>query len=138
MSEENTTETTETATESTPAATKAEAATNLLVTIAERIKASAPEVAQRYVDAEVEKAITERVGLLDKVMQKRFQLLGELKKIDRPDEVKKDATGKVIFEAWSDARREEVKKAKEQLGKVEKALEFALTNNDWSKVKELK
>lgn len=110
-------------------------AETLIAEVAERIAASNVAVYQRVVAAMVEKEVATRVLALDAAMQKRFTLTNELRKVDRPDDVKKDASGRVIFEAWTDARREEIKKTREALEKVDNAIEKALTTNDFSKLK---
>ena len=115
--------------------TKETKAKEMLAEVADKIKGSGEAIRQRLVESMVEKEVASRVEILDKAFQKRFELIGALGKINRADEVKKDADGKVIFESWSDQRREEVKKAKEALEKHENALEKALTTNDFSKLK---
>lgn len=134
MSEETTT--TETSTPAEPT-DKATAASELLVQIAARVKASAPQVTARYIDSQVEAEIANRAGLLDKAMQHRFKLQGDLRKVDRPDEEKFDANGKVVQAFYTKPRLEEIKKIKEALVKVEKAIDLAVTSNDWSKIKEV-
>ncbi len=115
--------------------TKESKAGTLLAEIADRIKNSGDAVRGRLADKLVEKEVEQRVDILDKAFQKRFELANNLNKVNRADEVKKDADGKVIFESWSDARRDEVKKAKEAIEKHENALEKALSSNDFSKLK---
>jgi UDP-glucose 6-dehydrogenase len=115
--------------------TKESKAAGLLAEVAIRIKASGEAVRGRLADKLVENEVNARVDILDKALQKRFELSNNLNKINRADEVKKDADGKVIFESWSDTRREEVKKAKEAIEKHENALEKALSSNDYTKLK---
>lgn len=118
-----------------PNETKESNAKNLLAEVADKIKGAGDDIRNRLVTSMVEKELASRVDALDKAFQKRFELLGNLGKVNRADDVKKDADGKVIFESYSDARREEIKKAKEALEKHENALEKALTTNDFSKLK---
>lgn len=132
MSENDTTATPETT--ATPA-TKESVTTGLLHTIAERVKASNPTVTERWVETEVEKEVANRVGLLDKAMQKRFQCMSELNKINRPDIEYFDSSGGSNGGHFTKERLKAIKDAKEALAKVENALEKAL-NGDWSKVKE--
>jgi hypothetical protein len=129
MSDENTTETTT----QDPKETKAQ---GLLADVAARIKESGPEVYNRFRDKLVEDEIASRVGLLDKAFQKRFQLLTDLRKVDRADNETYNADGSVATQSYSKPRLEEIKKAKEALAKHENALEKALAGNDWSKLKE--
>jgi hypothetical protein len=121
--------------ESENTATKESVTTGLLSTIAERVKASNPAVTERWVDSQVEKEVSDRVGLLDKAMQKRFQCMTELNKVNRPDVVTYDADEKPVSGTYTKERLKAIKDAKEQLAKVENALEKALAG-DWSKVKE--
>jgi len=131
MSENDTSATPET----TTPATKESVTTSLLQSIAERVKASNPTVTERWIDTEVEKEVTNRVGLLDKAMQKRFQCMTELNKINRPDVVTYDADEKPVSGTYTKDRLKAIKDAKEALAKVENALEKALAG-DWTKVKE--
>ena len=139
MSEETTT-TTETS-DTTPAPapgpeTKENKAQGLLADVADRIRESGPAVYSRLRDAMVEKEIAERVSLLDKGLQKRFQLTTELRKVNKPDQETFNADGSLASGTYTKARLEEIKKAKEALAKHESALEKALASNDFSKLKE--
>ncbi len=131
---------TENTTSETPAqpaqpATKESVAKGLLATIAERVATSNPVVTQRYIDTQVEKEITDRVALLDKGMQKRFQCLTELNKVNRPDQETFNADGSLASGTYSKDRLKAIKDAREALAKIEGALEKAL-GGDWSKLKE--
>jgi len=110
-------------------------AQELLADIAAKVKDSGPAVVEKYLAASVQKEIDSRVDLLDKAIQKRFELLGALGKVNRPDVVTYDAEGKEASGTYTKPRLEEIKKAKEALEKHENALEKALISNDWSKLK---
>ena len=114
------------------------AITGLLDSIAQRIKESNPEVMQRWQDAQVEKEVSARVDLLDKGMQRRFQCLTELNKVNRPDVEHYDEAGKPSAGHYTKERIKAIKEAKEALGKATNALLEALTKNNWQKLKELK
>lgn len=116
--------------------TKESKAQGLLAEVAAGIKASGPEVYNRLRDAMVEKEIGERVTLLDKAFQKRFQLMTELRKVDRADNETFNADGSLASGTYSKARLEEIKKAKEALAKHDGAMEKALADNDFGKLKE--
>jgi len=120
---------------SDPNETKDSNAKNLLAEVADKIKGAGDDIRNRLVMSMVEKELASRVETLDKAFQKRYELLMNLGKVNRADEVKKDGDGKIILESYSDARREEIKKAKETLDKHENALEKALTTNDFAKLK---
>lgn len=111
--------------------------TGLLAEVAERIKNAAPDVYNRLRDNMVEKEVASRVQLLDTAFQKRRELLNELSKVNRPDQETFNADGSVATQSYTKARLEEIKKAKEVLGKMEEAIEKALAENDWSKLKNL-
>jgi hypothetical protein len=115
--------------------TKDSKAQGLLAEVADKIKGSGDAVRQRLVDAMVEKELAQRVELLDKAFQKRFELLTGLRKIDRADQETYNADGSVATQSYTKARLDEIKKAKEALEKHENALEKALTSNDFSKLK---
>jgi len=132
MSENDTTATPET---TAAIATKESVTTSLLQSIAERVKASNPTVTERWIDTEVEKEVANRVGLLDKAMQKRFTCMTELNKINRPDVVTYDSSEQIVSGTYTKDRLKAIKDAKEALAKVENALEKAFAG-DWTKVKE--
>lgn len=115
--------------------TKESKAQGLLAEVADKIKGSGEAVRQRLVAAMVEKEVSQRVDLLDKAFQKRFELLTALRKVDRADQETYNADGTVATQSYTKARLEEIKKAKEALEKHENALEKALTSNDFSKLK---
>jgi hypothetical protein len=114
---------------------KESAATGLLSAIAERVANSNPQVLQRWQDTQVEKEVSGRVDLLDKAMQKRFQCLTELNKVNRPDVEAFNPDGSRAYGHFSKDRLKAIKDAKEALAKVEHAIEKALVGNDWSKLK---
>jgi hypothetical protein len=110
-------------------------ASGLLAEVADKIKGSGEAVRARLVDAMVEKELASRVECLDKAFQRRFELLTNLRKIERPDTETYNADGTVASASYTKARIEEIKKAKEALEKHENALEKALSTNDFSKLK---
>jgi hypothetical protein len=114
---------------------KESVASGLLATVAERVKGSNPEVQQRYIDTLVEKEVSSRVDLLDKAMQKRFQCLTELNKVNRADIEAFDSEGKLAHGHFSKERLKAIKDAKENLAKIEGQIEKALVNGDWGKLK---
>ena len=109
----------------------------VLTQVSEAIKASGPQVRERLVANLVEKELAERVGLLDRGLQKRSDAERELRKCNKPDREVFDAEGKVISAGFSKEAREAIKKAKEALSKIDLALEKALGGNDFGKLKEL-
>jgi hypothetical protein len=130
MSEQNKTEATETASASVSKAA------SILDEVNGLVKTSGDEVRRRVVSALAEKVINENVRLVQTGLDKRTEALGGLRKVSKPDVETYDAAGNKL-EVMSQAKFEEVKKAKENLEKVEKALAKALEENDYSKLKEL-
>ncbi len=109
----------------------------LLAQVTERIKSSDNLIQETYIAKLVAKEVEQRVDLLDKAMQKRFTCLSELNKINRPDIEAFDILGKLVSGHFSKDRIKAIREAKEQLAKVESAIDKALAG-DWTKVKELK
>lgn len=109
----------------------------LLAEVADRLENSGSDVYNRLRDEMVEKEIVDRVGLLDRAIQKRFTLVNDLRKIDKADVENFDAEGKPAFSAYSKPRIEEIRKAKEALAKIDNALDRALNANDFGKLKEI-
>jgi hypothetical protein len=112
-------------------------AKGLLAQVAERVKDSGDLIQETYITKLVTKEVEQRVDLLDKAMQKRFTCLSELNKVNRPDIEAFDELGKLVSGNFSKDRVKAIRDAKEQLQKVETAIDKAL-GGDWTKVKELK
>ena len=90
--------------------------------------------------AVVEEILKEKKAALVATLKKGIEKLGELRrtfdKENRPDQVAYDATGKKI-ETMSAAKFEAVKKAKEAVDKLDKAINLAVEKSDFSKLNEL-
>jgi len=85
------------------------------------------QVFDRVRDHLVEDELKRRTDLVLKGLAKKEEIERELRKV-KPDQQGLDLSGKVVSETYSKAKVEEVKKLKEQLNKVEKALEGALAS----------
>lgn len=116
---------------------KSSMAGSLLSEVSEKISASGPVVWGRVVDLLTEKEVSNRVNLLEQALQKRNEMLKDLRKLEKADIQTFDANGKVLTESFSKSAAENLKKAREQLGKMENALTLALEKNDFSKLKEV-
>ncbi len=125
--------TTETSTEA-PTGTLP-AAVSLLDEVKDLIAKSGTVVRDRVVSALAEKTIAERVELTKKGLDKFNEARSNFRKINKPDQVFQDATGKKV-ELMSLKQVEEVKKAREACDRIEKALELALGKNDFTKLQE--
>lgn len=118
----------------TPAGTSPAAAT-LLDDVKEIIASSGADVRARVVSALAEKAIGERVELTKKGLDKYNEARSNFRKVNKPDHTVFDGAGKKM-EFMTGAKVEEIKKAKEALDRIEKALELALGKNDFTKLQE--
>lgn len=110
--------------------------TGLLAEVADQIKGSAPQVYERLRDQMVERELADRVALLDKAFAKRRDLTNNLNKVNRPDNVTYNADGTEAAGTYTKERLNEIKKAREVLEKLENAMERALSQNDFGKLKD--
>lgn len=97
-------------------------------TVAEKIAASGPDVLNIVVDKLAEIEISKRVEAVTKGISKQDQLEKELKKIDGKNDVITYVDGKEV-QSMSKNRFEEIKKAKEKLDGLTKAMDSALSSN---------
>lgn len=109
----------------------------VLSEISDRVKQSGGQVRQLLVDNLVSKEVNERVDLLNKGLTKRIEADREVKKASKPDVEAFDASGKSVSCSFSKQQVEALKKAREQLGKLDNALDKALADNDFSKLKDM-
>jgi biopolymer transport protein ExbB/TolQ len=97
-------------------------------TVAEKIAGSGPDVLNIVVDKLAEIEISKRVEAITKSISKQDQLEKELKKIDAKNDVITYVEGKEV-QSMSKTRFEEIKKAKEKLDGLTKAMDTALSSN---------
>lgn len=116
--------------------TKKSQSSEVLVAVSERLGKSGEEVRNRVVNALVEREVASRVELLDKALAKRIEGEREIKKLSKPDVETYDMEGKVVSSSFSKARADELKKAREAQAKLEGAIDKALNDNDFSKLKD--
>lgn len=107
---------------------------DFLSSVKEKVSASTTDVLDRAKTALVEKELVERKDAFLAALNKLQELQREGKKI-KPDDERFDADGKLVSAAYSKAKVEELKKHKEQVAKVEKAIAKAF-EGDFSKLKE--
>jgi hypothetical protein len=112
-------------------------AVTLLSSISEKVKESNDAVREQVIENRVSKEINKRVEALDKALGARSAAQGDVRKLDRPDVKALDSEGKIVSEAYSEERFKELKKAREKLEKIDKAIDKAL-NGDFSKLNEIK
>lgn len=97
---------------------------NLIATLPERTRGL---VVEHYAAAEADKQAKALIAGLDKLSL----LERELNKINRPDNVGYDADGKPVSESFTKGRLDEIKKAKEQIEKLVKAINKADDKGDF-------
>lgn len=112
-------------------------AVQILSAVSTAIESSTPKVVDRVVECLVEKELSKRVGTLDKTLQMRADLVIYLRKASKPDIEQYDVSGNVVNSTFSKAKLDELRKAKEQLERVESAINKAVNSNDWSKITEV-
>lgn len=100
-------------------------AKTLKQSVADSLAASGQETFDRVRDYLVEEELKRRADLLLKGLAKKSELERDIRKV-KPDQQSFDATNKLVSESYSKGKAEELKRLKEQLAKIEKALEAAL------------
>lgn len=105
--------------------------------VTDRLGGVGPTVREKVVDLMVDQEIDRRVKAVSALVTKLDEINTNLKKIDRADVETFNQDGTVATSSFTKARLEEIKKAKEQATKIEKALDQAFENNDFQKVFEL-
>ena len=117
--------------------TKDSKVSGLLAEVADKIQTSGGAINDRLRDDMVEREVASRVAVLDKAFTRRRELSQALNKVDRADNETFNADGSVASASFSKARLQEIKKAREPLAKLESAMEKALVENDFQKLKEV-
>ena len=97
--------------------------------VAEKITQSGENVANTVIEKLAEVEISKRVAAITKAVQKQEQLEKDLKKINKNDVV--TYIEGTPTEVMSKNRFEEIKKGKEKIEKLTKAIDFALTQNSF-------
>ena len=95
--------------------------------VAEKISQSGENVANIVINKLAEVEISKRVESISKAIQKQEQLEKDLKKISKNDVV--TYVDGVAIEVMSKSRFEDIKKGKEKIDKLIKAIDLALTQN---------
>lgn len=106
----------------------------VLTEVTKNIDASPPIVREKLIAALTDREVAIRVDKLDKALAKRREMENDLRKI-KPDVETFDADGKVTSQSYTKAKAEELKKAREQLAKLESAFDKAI-EGDFGKLNE--
>jgi predicted transcriptional regulator len=96
--------------------------------VAEKIAGSGENIADTVVNKLAEVEISKRVDILTQAIKKQEVVEKEFKKVDGKDDVTTYIGGAEV-KAMSKARFDEIKKAKENVDKLNAAIEEALTKN---------
>jgi hypothetical protein len=94
-------------------------------------------VREKVVTLMVEEEIEKRTVAVVAVVKKLDEATKALKKVNVPDNEQFDVDGKVVSATYSKTKLDDIKKAKELLAKLTKALDLALEQNNFDKVFEL-
>ena len=117
--------------------TKTDKVNSLLAEVADGIRHSGTVINNRLRDEMVEREVASRVATLDKAFARRRELSNEFNKMNRADNETFNADGTPAVATYTKARLADIKKAREVLAKLENAMEAALTENNFQKLKEL-
>ena len=105
--------------------------------LAERLLTSGSDVKNNVLDTLYNNELKTRTDACLKVLTKIEEKEKELKKLKVSDNNIYDEKGTVVAGGYSKARVDDIKKASDELERLNKALENALENNDFTKVLEL-
>lgn len=122
-------------TKTTAPTTAPTASVNVLTDAAEAVKNATGDVRARLVTTLVQRELDSRVDVLDKALTKLKDAKKEFQKL-KPDQVALSADG-TKSETYSEAKWKERAKAQEELAKLEKAVESALVDGSFDKLREL-
>lgn len=112
-------------------------AVEILTGVTERIKSQNDWVKKALEDKLVQQELDLRVSVLEKLLTKRSEAQGAIKKVDKADQITYNADGSPAAQTYSKERLEEIKKAKKALDDVDNAIDKALNDADWQKAKEI-
>lgn len=105
--------------------------------LAERLLTSGSDVKNNILDTLYNNELKTRTDACLKVLTKIEEKEKELKKLKVSDNNIYDEKGTVVAGGYSKARVDDIKKVSDELERLNKALENALENNDFTKVLEL-
>jgi hypothetical protein len=107
-------------------------------TVVNRLARTGLAVRDAVIDILVKEETEKRVVAATKAVNKLSELEKELKKLSKPDVETFNVDMSPATSSFSKSRVEEIKKVREQIAKVEKALTEAFENNDFQKLLDLK
>lgn len=136
MSTEETTTTEPSKTEAGEPKAKS-AAQTIIAAVADRLNGSVDLLKEKFGEVLFQREIDSRVATLDAAMKKRVELEREVKKVSKPDSILRDGSGAVVVSGYTEAASKALKEAKEKLERFDAALETALNEGKFEKLKEM-
>jgi hypothetical protein len=109
---------------------------DIMAAVATRLGESSEAIKTAVIDTLVSKELTTRADKIMATMTMADNVKRDLRKI-KPDQVILNLDGTTSSEGYSKAKLEEHKKLTDRLAKIEKAINTALTDGDYSKINEL-
>lgn len=97
--------------------------------VAERIKASAPEVETRLVEMLVDREVSRRVELIGQGLAKLDEMAREARKLEKPTHVTLNRDGTTASETFTKEALEAIKKHTEKTDKLQRAVDKALNGD---------
>jgi hypothetical protein len=101
-------------------------AANLIAEVQKRVAGSGDDLQAAVVEAMVRKELAGREAAIIEALGKLDALDSAIRRL-RPDDVKYDADGNKVSEAYSKAKYDELKKLREQRDKLDKLIDRAFT-----------
>lgn len=105
--------------------------------VLDQIQKLGPRVESSVVDMMVDKELQKRTPAIVQGLEKLVELEKEYEKTAKPDLVSREIDGTVLSQAYSSKKIEEIKKAKEKVEKLSKAIEKAFEHGDLKDLNQL-
>jgi hypothetical protein len=104
---------------------------SIAVAVADRISKIAPAVTDKVIEHLVNKELMRRSEAVINGMSELDKLKNEARKM-KPDMISYNLDGSIASSTWSKAKLDEKNKADQKIEKITKAIDKALTDNDYS------
>ncbi len=110
-------------------------AKDIFEAIADHITTANPKIRERVIEGRVEKVLEERAGILDKALEKAETMRKDLNKLKQYDQKDYDDNFNAVSGTYSEGRVKELKKLKENAGKLDAAIGKAINDGDYDSLK---
>lgn len=101
-------------------------AIEIRISVAQKVAEKSPGILAKVVDTLSDLEVGKREEMLVKALTARDEAEKKIRKI-KPDQQAFDGEGKVVSETYSKVKKEELAKAKQELDKLDKAIEAAVS-----------